>query len=182
MKTKTLTRQQGVTLIVSLIMLVVLTLLVVSAIRFGNINLRIVGNVQTHSEASAATQIAIERVLEQVKTAPNIDAIAASNANSPPIAVGGTTYKVAWTAPQCILTKPVSIADLSPTKASDIPCYESIDADKMIDASGNPTTSPSACNDQHWGVEASVDDATTGAKVTSKQGFSVRVSAAPKCP
>ncbi len=182
MNSKKLTRQQGVTLIVSLIMLVVLTLLVVSAIRFGNINLKIAGNVQTHSEASAATQIAIERVLEQVKTAPNIDAIAASNVESPAIAAGGATYKVAWTAPQCILTKPVSNADLSPTRPSDIPCFESTDADKMIDASGKATSSPSACNDQHWGVDASVDDATTGAKVSTKQGFSVRVSAAPKCP
>lgn len=174
--------QRGITLVVTLIMLVVLTLMVVSAIRFGNINLKIAGNVQSQSEATAATQIAIERVLEQVKTAPNIDAIAASNVNSPPITAGGQSYKVAWTAPKCTLTKPVSNADLSPTRPSDIPCYESADADKMIDASGKTTTSPSACNDQHWGVEASVDDATTGTKVTTAQGFSVRVSAQVQCP
>lgn len=174
--------QKGITLIVTLIMLVVLTLLVVSAIRFGNINLKIAGNVQSQSEAVAATQIAIERVLEQVKVAPNIDAIAASNSNSPAITAGGGAYKVAWTAPACKLTKPVSNADLSPTKASDIPCFEGTGGDIQVDANGKATTTPAACNDQNWEVQATVDDAATGTKVMANQGFSVRVSAATKCP
>lgn len=176
------TAQRGITLVVTLIMLMVLTLLVVSAIRFGNVNLMIAGNVQSKSEATAATQIAIERVMEQVKTAANIDAIKASDANSPSITAGGAAYKVAWTAPKCVLTKPVSNAELSPSKAADLACFESADADKMIDGSGKTTTSPSACNDQQWGVEASVDDATTGTKVTSYQGFAVRVSSQVQCP
>lgn len=175
-------RQAGITLIVTLVMLVVLTLLVVSAIRFGNVNLKIAGNVQSKTEAAAATQIAIERVLEQVKTAANIDAIAASNANSPSITAGGAAYQVAWTAPTCLLTKPVSSAELSTTKPADLACFESADADTMIDGGGKTTTSPSACNDQHWGVQAAVDDVTTGTKVTSHQGFSVRVSSQVQCP
>lgn len=182
MTKKQRTTQQGITLVVTLIMLVVLTLLVVSAMRFGNVNLMIAGNVQSKSEATAAAQIAIERVMEQVKTASSISKIAPSDANSPPITAGGAAYKVAWTAPTCILTKPVSNADLSPSKATDVPCFESADADKMIDASGKLTTNPSACNDQQWGVQASVDDATTGAKVTSYQGFAVRVTSETLCP
>ena len=47
-------RQKGMTLVVALVMLVVLTLLVVSAIRFGNINLRIAGNAQSEAEATSA--------------------------------------------------------------------------------------------------------------------------------
>ena len=39
--------QFGVTLVIALVMLIILSLLVVSAIRFGNINLRITGNVQS---------------------------------------------------------------------------------------------------------------------------------------
>lgn len=182
MKSNARKGQRGITLVVTLIMLVVLTLLVVSAIRFGNVNLKIASNVQSQSEATAATQVAIERVLEQVKTAPNIDAIAASNSSTPPITAGGAAYPVRWTAPKCIVTKPVSNADLNPNKASDLPCFESQDQDKMIDASGKTTSSPSACNDQHWGVESSVDDAATGTKVTTYQGFSVRVSAQVQCP
>lgn len=52
--------QRGSTLVVGLVMLVVLSLLVISAIRSGNINLRIAGNTQIQEEAQAATQQAIE--------------------------------------------------------------------------------------------------------------------------
>jgi Tfp pilus assembly protein PilX len=174
--------QKGTTLIVTLIMMVVLTLLVISAIRFGNINLKIAGNMQSQSEAVAATQIAIERVMEQVKDAPNIDKIAASTTSTPAINTGGADYKVAWKAPACVSTRPVSNAELSTSKPADLPCFESSDSDKQVNASGSLTTSPSACNDQQWGVEASVDDPSSGTKVTTYQGFSVRVSAQVQCP
>ncbi len=180
---KHVARERGITLIVSLIMLMVLTLLVVSAIRFGNINLQIAGNVQSQSEAAAATQIAIERVLQQVKTASSIQSIAAFPASAPQVInAGGASYKVASTAPACLLKKPVSNADLNPAKASDIPCFESQDQDKQETADGQTTTSPSACNDQRWTVQANVLDDTTGTKVTTVQGFAVRVSAQVACP
>ena len=54
-------RQQGVSLLLSLIMLVVLTLLVVSAVRMSNSNLKTVGNMQFKNEAVAAAQQAIEQ-------------------------------------------------------------------------------------------------------------------------
>lgn len=174
--------QEGITLVVTLVMLVVLTLMVVAAIRFGNVNLKIAGNVQSQSESTAATQIAIERVMEQVKTASAINKIPPSDPGGTPINVGGATYKVSWASPQCVLTKPVSNADLNPSRATDIPCFESADADKMVDATGKLTTNPSACNDQQWGVQTNVDDATSGAKVTSYQGFSIRVTAETACP
>lgn|GEM_PF-798022 len=182
MKTHARPGQDGITLVVTLIMLVVLTLMVVAAIRFGNVNLKIAGNVQSQSEASAATQIAIERVLEQAKTASAINLIPASDPGGTPVNVGGAAYKVTWASPQCVLTKPVSNADLNPSKATDVPCFESQDQDKMVDANGNLTTNPSACNDQQWGVQAAVNDATTGANVTSYQGFSIRVTGETPCP
>lgn len=174
--------QKGMTLVITLIMLVVLTLLVVSAIRFGNMNLQIAGNMQTRSEAVAATQVAIERVVEQIKAAPNIDAIPASTSTTLPVSTGGTAYKVSWSKPVCELTKPITNADLDPSKAADMPCFESADGDKSITASGATTTSLSACNDQQWRVQASVSDPSTGVNVTSAQGLAVRVSAQVKCP
>ncbi|GAC1409610.1 MAG: hypothetical protein NVSMB6_09600 [Burkholderiaceae bacterium] len=55
-------RQQGVSLLLSLVMLIVLTLLVVSAIRMSNSNLKIVGNMQAKNEAVATAQLAIEQM------------------------------------------------------------------------------------------------------------------------
>ena len=54
-------RQHGTSLLLSLVMLVVLTLLVVSAIRMSNSNLKTVGNMQFKNEAAAAAQQAIEK-------------------------------------------------------------------------------------------------------------------------
>jgi hypothetical protein len=54
-------KQTGLALVVGLIMLVVLTLLVLSAIHSGTVNLRIAGNMQSQDEARAVAQQAIEQ-------------------------------------------------------------------------------------------------------------------------
>ena len=54
-------RQTGVSLVVSLIMLIMLTLMVVSGIIGSGVNLRIAGNMQSQDEARAAAQQAIEQ-------------------------------------------------------------------------------------------------------------------------
>jgi PilX N-terminal len=54
-------RQRGVALVMALIMLVLLTLLVLSAINSGTINLRIARNMQAEDEARASAQQAIEK-------------------------------------------------------------------------------------------------------------------------
>jgi Tfp pilus assembly protein PilX len=56
-------RQSGATLIVALIMLVMMTILAVSAINLSTINLRIVGNMQSQKAMDAAAQDAIEQVM-----------------------------------------------------------------------------------------------------------------------
>jgi Tfp pilus assembly protein PilX len=55
--------QRGVTLVIALIFLVVITLIVVSAIKSTNVNSKIAGNMQVQREAEAATQQAIEAVI-----------------------------------------------------------------------------------------------------------------------
>ena len=64
--------QHGMTLVVSLIMLVVITLFVLSAIRLSTANLRTVGNMQARNEAAAASQRAIEDMMSSTAafTAP----------------------------------------------------------------------------------------------------------------
>ena len=171
--------QSGASLIISMIMLVVLTLIVVSAIRFGNVNLRIANNTQAKAEAAAATQVALERFLVTAKAASNLDAIAAT---SDTVVTGGASYKVTTAKPVCQLSKPVLNAELDATSATDQKCFESADADKAIVAGGTLTTAPSACNSQQWSVQADVSDGFTGAQVTSVQGFSIRVPAQTQCP
>lgn len=55
--------QQGATLVIALIMLVLLTLFAVSALNTGTTNLKVVGNMQTRNEAFNAAQQVIEATI-----------------------------------------------------------------------------------------------------------------------
>ena len=172
-------RQAGLTLVVALVMLVVLTLLVVSAIRFANINLRIAGNVQAQTESIAAAQVAVESTVKDMIASPNISTIATATKT---VSTGGQTYTVAVSKPTCVFNKPINNSDLDPTKAADQACFEGADTEKLITSGGGLTNAPTACKDQQWDVSANVDDGSSGAKVTVLQGVAVRVGAEVTCP
>lgn len=173
-------RQSGMTLVIVLVMLVVVSLLVASAIRFSTINLRISGNVQAQTEASAAAQVAVEGTVRSMVTAPNINLIAAQPNLS--VSTGGQTYTVAVSKPACVFTANLVTASLDPSKPADRACFESGDADKQLLSTGNLSTTPSACKDQKWDVSASVNDLPSGANTTVLQGVSLRVGAQVLCP
>lgn len=174
-------RQQGMTLIVALVMLVVLTLLVVSAVRFGNINLRISGNMQAETEAQAAAQVALEQMVDTINAAPNISAI--PEKENVPVSTGGITYAVSVSRPACIFTNNIPTPKLDPDKPADQPCFESGDrGDVMVTHEDTLTAHSTACKEQQWDVEAAVDDSSSGAKTSMLQGLSVRVGAEVVCP
>lgn len=172
--------QSGITLVVSLIMLIVLTLLVVSAIRFGIINLKISGNAQTEAEANAATHVALEKMLEQVVAAEKIDTIPAQPEMM--ISTGGNSYKVNVQKPACLLSKNISLTSLDHNSAIDRPCISNTPQPTQFDANGLPIPKPTACKDQQWDIAASVSDPSSGANVSMLQGVSLRVPAQVQCP
>lgn len=175
-------RQKGATLLVGMIMLVVLTLLVVFAIRSGNTNLKIAGNMQSQVEASAAVQQSIEKILEDIVLVENFTLIDTADAKYQPAAAGNASYAVTiLPLKSCKVESPVANASLDPTNPADVPCFESPDADKAIKADGSLTTTLSACKNQQWDIEASVTDTNSGAKVTQVQGISIRVPATVDC-
>lgn len=172
--------QRGATLLVGMIMMVILTLLVVFAIRSGNTNLRIAGNMQTQAETGAATQQAIEQVIEQIKVIEDISLI---GAQSVPVSMGNVTYTVAvQPLNTCLLDVPVLNSSLNPANANDVACFDSPDTDPVFDSTGKPISKPSACKTQQWEIEAGlVNDGTSGATVTYVQGISIRVPSIVSC-
>lgn len=176
-------KQQGATLLVGMIMMVVLTLLVVFSLRSGNTNLRIAGNMQSQAEAGAATQQVIEQVIEQIKVTEDISLIAAQ---SIPVSMGNVTYTVE-VAPmsKCLMDIPVLNSALDPVNPNDVACFEDPDKDKLLipDGAGGfkLSTEPSACKTQQWVIEAGVTDGSTGTKVTQVQGISIRVPSIVNC-
>lgn len=173
--------QTGVTLVVSLIMLVVLTLLVVSAIRFGNINLKVANNAQIDAEGQAAALTAIEQMLVTIDDAEKIDDVAAMNQLN--ISTGGSSYKVDVTKPGCIMTRYLMTDELAPqTKPEDRACFGGGGADQILNSSGVIVAQPTECKSQQWETTASINDTTSGASITMVQGVSARVSLEVQCP
>ncbi len=171
--------QRGSSLLVSMIMLVVLTLLVVFSIKSGNTNLRIAGNMQSQTEAAAATQEAIEKVVEQIKVTDDLSLIAAQTIA---VTTGPVAYQVqVQPMNKCLVEVPVLNSSLDPTKTNDVPCFEGADSDNAIKADGTMVSKPSACKNQQWDIQAGVTDPATGAKVDQVQGISIRVPSTVNC-
>lgn len=148
--------QSGASLLVSLIMLLVLTILVVSAIRSSSTNLKIAGNMQAQTEATAAAQQAIEQVMSS-------DAIFKTPAGQT-IVVG--PYSVTVGTPVCIRKKPVDSggsADPNPNMLQD----------------GLPGGGAAGeILDTYWDIPATVlDTAATGVKVEVHQGVRIMLPA-----
>jgi hypothetical protein len=171
--------ERGASLLVSMIMLIVLTLMVVFAIRSGNTNLRIAGNAQSQAEAGLATQEAIEQVIEQVDA---VDDPSIIKAQSLSVSTGAVTYTVAVSPmTNCLVEVPVLNDSLDPANKNDIACFGTADEDKAIKADGSLTTKPSECKTQQWEVAAGVTDGPSGAKVSQVQGISIRVPSVVTC-
>lgn len=168
-------RQRGSTLIVGLVMLVVLTLLVLSAMRSSNINLRIAGNTQLQKEAVAAAKEATEKIISSNFTAAPV-------ATSLPITEGDVTYTAQISAPTCLSSVPLSNANLNPQNPNDATCITSAQAGNGVSVSGvaPATAGQSWCLSQQWEVRAAVTGAT-GATATTHQGVSMRVMAGTGC-
>lgn len=145
-------KQTGASLLISLVMLVVLTLLVVSAIRMSNSNLKVVGNMQAKNEATSAAQQAIEQVMSNASNfyTPTPKTISIDINND-----GTADYSVAVSAPVCL-------------KMVAVPGYSVDFAD-------------SAPQDAYWDIKAVVTDTRTGASSTVHQGAKLRMASTATC-
>lgn len=159
MNTLTAKSQQGATLVVGLIMLVLITLMVTSAFTLSTGNLKSVGNMQVREEAISAANVAIERLISS-------DAIFLAPAGS---TVSVAPYTVTIAAPVCV----ASVAIKSGTSA---------DTNPNVLIEGGPAASGSATGYKvtYWDITATVDDATTGAKAEVHQGVKITLPASPE--
>lgn len=152
---KLVTKQRGSTLLVGMIMLVLLTLLAVSAIESTTSSLQMVGNAQFREEATAAAQKAIEKT------------------------ISNTDFTIAAPAPQTIDINGDNTADYTVTFDPPPACnkYRAVNTASEIGlpndcyGSGGPF-----CYRTTWDITAVVNDVNnTGAKVTLHQGVNILV-------
>lgn len=164
--------QHGATLITALVMLVVLTLLVISAIRSSTTSLRIAGNMQVQEENIAAGQQAIEQVISSNFTAAPAPATI-------PVVISGTTYPAQILTPVCTGSTP--LLNSTPNLPSDCLSSGSVQNTGIIYTSGVANTQMSWCSAQQWVVQATVSDPRTGATATIHQGVSLNVPSTITC-
>jgi len=149
-----LARQRGLAMVIGMIMLVLLTLLVVSAINSSSVNLRITGNMQAQDEARAMAQQAIERVLGvKANFYPTPTGQAATNYYVDNNSTGNAVYSVSVAAPVC-----KGAAKQFPGRTAD--CINGARAGLF-------------CWDTLWEVVATATDAKTGVRQVITQGVAI---------
>ena len=176
--------QRGISLMLGMIMLVLLTLLAISAFQASNVNLRIAGNMQVRQELQTAAQTAIETVLSSPSFVDTSVAVPSAT-----VSLNNASYTVDFTpAPSCTAIVDIPTEDLVPTNPDDFTCIPSgalPGSGSGVFGGSGPPTPPSYCSNTRWAVIANVADANTGAKMILEQGVGVRVAKATaltNCP
>jgi hypothetical protein len=175
--------QSGASLIVSLIMLVILTLLVVSAMRSSNSNLRVAGNMQSVAEATSAAQRVIESTIDT--TTSNVDYTTITAATTSTVSEGGADYTVVVAKPVCENSIPLLSDDatLSKNNDDDKLCFGNTDdGDPILDSTGKPVVKQTKCNLQNWKIQATATSSVFGTSVTLDQGVAERKYTPTACP
>lgn len=152
-------RQEGATLIVGLIMLLLFTLMISSTFMLSSTNLKAVGNMQSRDEALAAANAAIELLIES----PFTNAPAAESINLDMNKDGVTDYTVSIATPVCIQRDEVPVV---------VSGYESGVRSGIV--------TPSSQWNTLWDINATVTDPVSGASVKARSGIRVLLSETQK--
>ena len=172
--------QRGMTLLVSLIMLIVITMFVVSMVRLNNINAAIVGNMRAQkvvdTEAAQALEIAVNQFnfFNDVITGAALWTGASTDAATGSDNAGGLTY----------LTESTVWTNYTPTGATAQAAVQStsiwVYRPQCLyyePASGYSALSGVAPQDTYWDIQAKAVDTTTNASSEIHQGITMRLPA-----
>jgi len=182
-------RQQGITLVTALIMLLLLTMLALASVNLGNSNLQVVGNMQRRDQALAAAHAVLEETISTAKFTTTPGAALANPCGAPNERCvdtdgdGKTDVKVTLTPPPaCLKVQPIKNTDLDMSNAEDAGCSDG--AAQAYGVAG-ANDGNSSCDNSVWDVTAVATDTATQTSVKVVQGVSVRVGKdeiATNCP
>ncbi|WP_332671273.1 hypothetical protein [Aromatoleum sp.] len=174
------TRQTGAVLFVGLIMLILITLLSVSAMRLANVNLLAVGNEQYQKEAEDAANYHLDLALNANDfTSRNVDRSAQLPAFAGATARDATSYTVKIPPPDCkryrYLKKSELVDATNSVPLENLACFggSSGSAITIVTSSLNEN---SLCATSLWEMTADVELPDTGARTRVVQGVEMRIS------
>ncbi|NIA52214.1 hypothetical protein HAV22_00915 [Massilia sp. TW-1] len=182
-------RQQGITLVTALIMLLLLTMLALASVNLGNSNLQVVGNMQRRDQALSAARSVLEETISTANFTTTPGAALANPCGAPNQRCvdtdgdGKTDVKVTLTPPPaCLKVQPIKNTDLDMSSAEDAGCSDG--TPQLYGVSG-ANDGNSSCDNSVWDVTAVATDTATQTSVKVVQGVSVRVGRdeiATNCP
>lgn len=161
--------ERGMTMVISLIMLIVITLFVVSMVRLANTNALIVGNMQAQKAVEAEAQQVIEVAMNNFTFFEDTIAETGQWASS---SVPYLTYATLWTS-----YKPTGAGSTPPaTQSSPIRIYRP-QCLHYEPASGYSALSGVAPQDTYWDMKVTAADSFTGSTTEIHQGLQMRLPA-----
>lgn len=172
-----LRRQRGITLVMALIMLVVITLLALTSFNLGKSNLQIVSNMQQRDESIAAARGLLEEIISDTRFSDSPEASVANPCGPNQRCVdsngdGVTDVRVTVKNPTCVKVQNIKTSELNWEKPKDEGCMIEGQTGTGPEGSNN---GDSLCVNSVWEVEATAVDEMSQAKVVVTQGISVRV-------
>lgn len=186
---KRMSQQRGATLLIVMIILIMLTLFAVSALNTGNINLKVVGNMQTRAEAGDISQGVIDQTLSTVafiETPGN----AIPNPCGTPNTVctdinvdGANDYTTTLTPqPQCVQARVIKLNELTIALGSDDLACVQAQQQGTFGIQGATGSGDSLCGQSVWELTAQTlmsgtTTANSPVNVTTTQGVAVRIKA-----
>lgn len=172
-------RQHGMTLIMALIMLVVLTLLALTSFNLGKSNLQIVSNMQSRNEAVAAAHEVIESAISNTNFFEQPEAVLSTpcgQANTACVDTNGDgvdDVKVVLSPPPtCVKVAPIKSDKLNLNNEDDRNC--SLGETQCGGVEGC-NTGNSACANSTWEINAVATDLQNQSTAQVVQGVAVRV-------
>jgi Tfp pilus assembly protein PilX len=165
-----LEQQQGIVLVIALIMLLAVTLMVVTASNVVQSNLQIVQNMESREQARFSALAALEEAMSSLRfsTSPNALFVSPCEVTNQKCydnnGDGIVDVRVAVAPPTCVAVTPTPNSDLDVfNSASQASCFL-------------PPGVYSMCANAVWEFRATATDVVTGAEVTMRQGVSILTS------
>ena len=190
MKTASLGRQQGATLLVTLVMLIMLTLFAVSAMNTSTTNLQVISNMQVRAEALEAARSAIETTISTPKfleTPANAIPTPCVTPNTMCTDINGDAimdYTTRLTpAPTCVQARTLKVSEIKVTgpTSDGVACLQAQQQGTFAVA-GASSAGDSLCGESIWEIRSETTAynqtaSTSDVKFGLTQGVGVRIPA-----
>lgn len=176
--------QQGVVLVVGLMVLLMVTLMAVSGFNLTQSNLKAVGNMESREQAMNAANAAIEEAVSATLFVSSPTSVFANNCTTANTRCydtngdGGNDITVTLDAPRCVVVQPIKISELDLGDPQQAACV-------VQQTEGGTVDDISLCANSIWELRAVAIDNVTLAQASVTQGISLKVAlndVATACP